>query len=197
MSRIFDAVRIAEKLRAAKRAVATAVEVEAPAPPAAAESAGSADSGTNTIKPMGPGKQRSTSMPRVPPAASPVIVRPAGAFGVVGVTWEDVAAGPDHNPHQRLAQELKKQLTRVNFRHTDMKQALVYGDGGADAEALQMLRKKYRDRGRFCEFAFFSETSRAACAQFSIELKILDFVELDFIPAHSVVLLQEPYFPGV
>jgi hypothetical protein len=132
--------------------------------------------------------------PPAAPDADPATI-PADAIAVIGVTWEDDAAG--RNPRRRLADELKKQLTRVNFRHTDMRQATVYGNAAEDTATLQALRKKYRIHGRFCEFIFLGATSRAACAQFHINLRILELVESEAIPEHAVVLLQEPYFPGV
>jgi hypothetical protein len=126
------------------------------------------------------------------PAPNPI---PSHAFAVVGVAWE--AAGPDRNPRLRLAEALRKQLTRVNFRHTNMKQAVVYGNDRTDTHTLPALRKKYRASGRFCEFLFFNETSRAACEQFGIRLKILDTVEEDTLPGCRITVIREPYFPGV
>lgn len=78
-----------------------------------------------------------------------------------------------------------------------MKQAVVYGNDQTDTHTLPALRKKYRAGGRFCEFLFFGETSRAACEQFGIRLKILDMVEEDAIPGRRITVIREPYFPGV
>jgi hypothetical protein len=130
----------------------------------------------------------------IAPSAAPNPI-PSHAFAVVGVAWE--AAGPDRNPRLRLAEALRKQLTRVNFRHTNMKPAIVYGNDRTDTHTLPALRKKYRASGRFCEFLFFGETSRAACKQFGIRLKILDMVEEDALPGCRITVVHEPYFPGV
>jgi hypothetical protein len=211
LSRIFDAVRTAEKRRApARKAVDAAdtagvvtaavegrVDADAPVATQVPERSGAAE---NSV--AAPMQQQKIALPGVTrtavrlssvPAVPEVI--PAAAIAVVGVTWEDDGAG--RNPRRRLAEELKKQLTRVNFRHTDMRQATVYGSAAEDTATLQTLRKKYRIHGRFCEFIFLGATSLAACDQFKIHLKILEVIEREAIPDRAVVLLQEPYFPGV
>ena len=200
MSRIFDAVRSAER-SSVKRArssagdpapgvpVAPALPIASVAPPL-----------LSALKPAA--EQRSSDDPAnsahpahyTTPSAAPNPI-PAVAFAVVGVAWE--AAGPDRNPRMRLAEALKRQLTRVNFRHTNMRQAIVYGNDQTDTHTLSALRKKYRSSGRFCEFLFFNEASRAACEQFGIRLKILDMVEEDAIPGRRVAVIHESYFPGV
>jgi hypothetical protein len=200
LSRIFDAVRSAEKRRTPERGASGVVvkAVEAPvgsskAPqPSASSSAPPKTVATPAQQQHPPAPALAT--PPVAPDADPATI-PADAIAVIGVTWEDDAAG--RNPRRRLAEELKKQLTRVNFRHTDMRQATVYGNAAEDTAALQALRKKYRIYGRFCEFIFLGATSRAACAQFHINLKILELIESEALPERAVVLLQEPYFPGV
>jgi hypothetical protein len=197
VSRIFDAVRSAE-CSSGKRARSSAGE------PAPGVPVGPALPITSVAPPLlstlkAQPRNVPVAYPAHPahyttPASAPNPI-PAVAFAVVGVAWE--AVGPDRNPHLRLAEALKKQLTRVNFRHTNMRQAVVYGNDRIDTHILPALRKKYRSSGRFCEFLFLNEASRAACEQFGIRLKILDMVEEDAIPGRRVAVIDEPYFPGV
>jgi hypothetical protein len=200
LSRIFDAVRSADRSFITRaRSSASDRTPGVPATPAA-PGAGGAPSVLSVSNPHpssvpvdDPAKSTHPAHHTTPSAAPNPIL--AGAFAVVGVAWE--AAGPDRNPRLRLAEALKKQLTRVNFRHTNMRPAIVYGNDQTDTHTLPALRKKYRANGRFCEFLFFGETSRAACKQFGIRLKILDMAEEDAIPGRRVTVIREPYFPGV
>ena len=200
MSRIFDAVRSAER-SSGRRARSSASDPAPDVPVTIAASAVTVASST-----LSAAEVRPSSVPvanpmnfthpaeHIAPSAAPNPI-PSHAFAVVGVAWE--AAGPDRNPRLRLAEALRQQLTRVNFRHTNMKRAIVYGNDRTDTHTLPALRKKYRTSGRFCEFLFFGETSRAACKQFGIRLKILDMVEEDAIPGCRITVIHEPYFPGV
>ncbi len=117
-------------------------------------------------------------------------------LAVVGLTQDQVAAGPMQQPHMRLAHALDAQLQRLGFASGSGERIVVYGVEPDDFEVMQQLRMRYEGDGKFFRFLYFNDVARNACAQFGIELQILEHVNEEGIPNSRTVLLDRPCDPA-
>ena len=105
-------------------------------------------------------------------------------FSVVGLTLDDVRLGS--LPHVRLAEALESQAKHAR----DTTEAVeVYTTDPADTQGL-IARTKYKERGNFLVFLYFSDAAVTACNEFGIPLRILERIEERALPARRVMALE-------
>jgi hypothetical protein len=109
-------------------------------------------------------------------------------FSVVGLTLEDISTGS--LPQVRLAQAMEARRKHHSSRGQPTKRIAVYTTNGTDTQAL-IARTKYKDRGAFYVFLYFSEGAVEACKDLGIPLHILDSLEEKELPANRQIILED------
>jgi len=117
-------------------------------------------------------------------------------FAVVGLTQDQVVAGPMQQPHMRLAHALDAELQRLGSASGPAEHIVVYGVEPDDFEVMQQLRMRYEGDGRFFRFFYFNDVACNVCAQSGIELLILEHVNEETIPNSCTVVLDHPCLSG-
>jgi hypothetical protein len=110
-------------------------------------------------------------------------------FAVVGLTLDDVWSGKP--PQVRLGEildERKKQGKRI---YEPAKPVVVYTTDSNDTQGL-VARTKYKDRGAFLIFLFFSDGAVEICNEAGIALRILDHIDEHDLPAKKVTVVEYP-----
>ena len=111
-------------------------------------------------------------------------------FTVAGITNEDFA---DREPASRLADALDEQMLAQPAGAA--LRVLMYAVDGTEAETLNGLRQRYAQQGAFHQFYYLNEAAAQACARFGIDLRALDVIDDQALPAARAVLLDRPYVP--
>ncbi|HYL16453.1 MAG TPA: hypothetical protein VEV41_25690 [Terriglobales bacterium] len=115
------------------------------------------------------------------------------SYAVVGLSQEEVLAGPEYRPAMQLARALDEHVERLKYRGGAGGHALVYGVDATDIETIRKLRQRYHEYGPFFQFEYFNDVARVACEQFGTELRILEYVTERSIPHSRTLLLDRLY----
>lgn len=110
-------------------------------------------------------------------------------FSVVGLTLEDISTGS--LPQVRLAQAIEGRRRQGGSKRQAGERIAVYTTNGTDTQAL-IARTKYKERGAFYVFLYFSDGAVQVCKEMGIPLHILDSLEEKELPANRQVVLEEP-----
>ena len=110
-------------------------------------------------------------------------------YSVVGLTLEDISTGA--LPQIRLAEAVEARRKDGNARRAPAKSVVVYTTNGTDTQAL-IARTKYKERGAFFIFLYFSEGAVELCKALRIPLRVLDSVEERELPSNRQVVLEDP-----
>jgi len=113
-------------------------------------------------------------------------------FSVVGVTNEDYATGDE--PARRLGDALDQQLVAERPSGPAVT-IVVYSVDSTAMETLAALRDRYQEHGRFHQFYYFNEAACDACAEFDIDLRVLETLNEEAVPQARATLLNRPYVP--
>jgi hypothetical protein len=113
-------------------------------------------------------------------------------FTVIGVTNADYANGND--PAVLLGNALDAQMQAAPPAGPALR-VLAYAVDGTNMETLEGLRHHYEPQGRFHQFYYFNEAAAQACRDFEIELRIMEVVNDQAVPAARAVLLDRMYAP--
>jgi hypothetical protein len=69
------------------------------------------------------------------------------SYAVVGLTQEEVLAGPEYRPAMQLARALDEHVERLKYHGGAGGHALVYGVDATDIETIGKLRERYHEHG--------------------------------------------------
>lgn len=110
-------------------------------------------------------------------------------YSVVGLTLNDVASGA--LPQVRLAEALEARAKQSKSHAESTPRVVVYTTDGGDTQGL-IARTKYKEKGAFLVFLYFSDGAVQVCQEHGIALRILDQVEERGLPAKRVTVLEYP-----
>ena len=110
-------------------------------------------------------------------------------FAVIGLTLDDVWSGKP--PQLRLAELIEQRKKQGKLVYEPAKPVLVYTTDSNDTQGL-VARTKYKDRGAFLGFLYFSDGAVDICNETGIPLRILDHVEERDLPAKKVTVIEYP-----
>src|SRR5438270_5115686 len=105
-------------------------------------------------------------------------------FSVIGMTLGGFPFGSP--PPGRLAEGLE---SPAKHARDTTEPGEVYTTGPADTQGL-IARTKYKERGNFLVFLYFSDAAVTACNEFGIPLRILERIEERALPARRVMALE-------
>jgi hypothetical protein len=108
-------------------------------------------------------------------------------FSVVGLTLEDISSGA--LPQVRLAEVVEARRKQARARQ-GAERIVVYTTNGTDTQAL-IARTKYKERGSFFIFLYFSDGAVQTCKELGIPLHILDSLEESELPPNRQVVLED------
>jgi hypothetical protein len=111
-------------------------------------------------------------------------------FKVVGVSSEDYVTG--NEPARHLADALNEKLL-AKQPGSPAVTIMVYSVDGTAIETLAALRDRYQEHGKFYQFYYFNEAACDACAEFGIDLRVLETLSDEAVPQARVTLLDRPY----
>jgi hypothetical protein len=124
------------------------------------------------------------------PAAQLKEVAGENMFFVVGLTFEDVSSGA--LPQVRLADALKARGKQGVPSPQPARRIVVYTTFSTNTQGLS-ARTKYRDKGAFLVFLYFSDGAVEICKEQGIPLRILDQIEERDLPGNKVTVLEDPW----
>lgn len=110
-------------------------------------------------------------------------------YFVVGLTLDDVWSGA--LPQVRLAAVLAERAKQANYPPERPGQVAVYTTDPGDTQGL-VARTKYKEKGTFLVFLYFSDAAVEICKQVGISLRILDQIDEPELPAKKVKVLEHP-----
>ena len=110
-------------------------------------------------------------------------------FSVVGLTLDDLWSGKP--PQVRLAEILEEREKKGKAFRVSSKPVVVYTTDSNDTQGL-VARTKYKDRGAFLVFLYFSDGAVDACNELGIPLRVLEHVDERVLPAKRVKVLEHP-----
>jgi hypothetical protein len=110
-------------------------------------------------------------------------------YFVVGLTLDDVWSGA--LPQVRLAAVLEERAKQAKYPPERPKHVVVYTTDSNDTQGL-VARAKYKEKGAFLVFLYFSDGAVEICKQVGISLRILDQIEEPELPSKKVKVLEHP-----
>jgi hypothetical protein len=110
-------------------------------------------------------------------------------FFVVGLTLDDVWSGS--LPQLRLAAVLEERAKQVKYPPEPPRHVAVYTTDPNDAQVL-VARTKYKEKGSFLAFLYFSDAAVQICKEVGIPLRIVDEIDERELPAKKVKVLEHP-----
>ena len=110
-------------------------------------------------------------------------------YSVVGLTLDDVWSGA--LPQVRLAAVLAERAKQAKYPPEPPEHIAVYTTDPNDTQGL-VARTKYKDKGSFLVFLYFSESAVQICRQVGIPLRILDQVDEPELPTKRVTVIPHP-----
>lgn len=110
-------------------------------------------------------------------------------FFVVGLTLDDVWSGA--LPQVRLAAVLEERSKQAKYPPERPQPVLVYTTDSNDTQGL-VARTKYKDKGSFLVFLYFSDRAVQICKEVGIPLRILDQIDEPELPMKRVKVIDHP-----
>lgn len=110
-------------------------------------------------------------------------------FFVVGLTLDDVWSGS--LPQLRLAAVLEERAKQAKYPPEPPRRVAVYTTDPNDTQGL-VARTKYKEKGSFLVFLYFSDGAVQICKEVGIPLRILDQIDEPELPTKKVKVLEHP-----
>jgi hypothetical protein len=110
-------------------------------------------------------------------------------YSVVGLTLDDVWSGA--LPQVRLAAVLEERARQVKYPPEPPKKVAVYTTDPNDTQGL-VARTKYKEKGSFLVFLYFSDAAVEICKQVGIPLRIVDQIDEPELPVKKVKVIEHP-----
>ena len=110
-------------------------------------------------------------------------------YSVVGLTLDDVWSGA--LPQLRLAAVLAEREKQVNYPPGRPQHVAVYTTDPSDTQGL-VARTKYKDKGAFLVFLYFSDAAVQICKDVGIPLRVLDEIDEPDLPAKKIKVIEHP-----
>lgn len=107
----------------------------------------------------------------------------------MGLTLQDISSGA--LPQVRLAELVERRRNQERAKSGPAKRIVVYTTNGTDTQAL-IARTKYKERGAFFIFLYFSDGAVQVCKELGIPLHILDSLDESELPSNRQVVLEDP-----
>lgn len=108
-------------------------------------------------------------------------------FSIVGITLDDVSLGSP--PQVRLAELLESRMKAAGSRYQAGEEITVYAVKATATQAL-VARTKYKERGEFLLFLYFSDAAVQLCKENGIPLTILERISEADLPANREAILS-------
>jgi hypothetical protein len=110
-------------------------------------------------------------------------------YFVVGLTLDDVWSGALRQV--RLAAVLEERAKQAKYPPERPKHVAVYTTDPSDTQVL-VARTKYKEKGSFLVFLYFSDSAVQICKEVGIPLRILDQIDEPELPAKKVTVIDHP-----
>ena len=91
----------------------------------------------------------------------------------------------------RLAAVLEERAKQAKYPPEPPRYVAVYTTDPNDTQGL-VARTKYKEKGSFLVFLYFSDGAVEICQQVGISLRILDEIEESDLPSKKVKVLEHP-----
>ena len=109
-------------------------------------------------------------------------------YSVVGLTLDDVWSGA--LPQVRLGAVLEQRAKQAKYPPERPPHVAVYTTDPNDTQGL-VARTKYKEKGSFLVFLYFSDAAVQICKEVGIPLRILDQIDDAELPTKKVKVIEQ------